>query len=277
MKTLRAFLSYFCAMKYSVLISVGCFFILSCRGNESKPADAEPVRTQVVQDLSRQVSENPDSAGLRMKLINSLDSLKLYKEAISQADSLIKRDSLNNGLWFTKGQLEEENKDTSAAISSYEKAIRIYPSIEARLSLANLLAEHRNPKALSICKEVGAMGLGRETDANCNFIAGVYFARTGSPRQALASFDAAINDNYTLLEAYMEKGFIYYESKNYSEALTVFETALSVNNMYADAYYWKAKCHEAMGNKTEALINYKRSLGLDKQLKEAADAIKRLD
>jgi tetratricopeptide (TPR) repeat protein len=258
-------------------LSIGCFFILSCGGNESKPADAEPARTKNVEDLGKQVRENPDSAGLRMKLINSLDSLKLYKEAISQADSLIKRDSLNNGLWFTKAQLQEENKDTSAAISSYEKAIRIYPSIEARLSLANLLAENRNPKALLLCREVSAMGLGRETDANCNFIAGVYYARSGNAKQAVSLFDAAINDNYTLMEAYMEKGFIYYEGKDYRQAIGVFETALSVNNTYADAYYWKAKCNEAMGNKSEAVINYKRALGLDKQLKEAADAIKRLD
>ncbi len=39
----------------------------------------------------------------------------------------------------------------------------------------------------------------------------------------------------------MEKGFIYYESKNYTNAAKVFETAMTVNKMYPDAYYWKAK------------------------------------
>jgi tetratricopeptide (TPR) repeat protein len=121
------------------------------------------------------------------------------------------------------------------------------------------------------------MGLGREVDADCNFIAGVYFARTGDNKKALQLFDLAINDNYTLMEAYMEKGFIYYESKNYQDALKVFDKAVTVSNTYADAYYWRAKCYEAMGNKPEAIINYKRSLGLDKQLKEAAEAIKRLE
>jgi tetratricopeptide (TPR) repeat protein len=120
------------------------------------------------------------------------------------------------------------------------------------------------------------MGLGREMDANCDFIAGVYNSRTGNHQQAIMLFDRAINNNYQLMEAYMEKGFVHFDTKRYPEALKVFQTAITVNNMYADAYYWSAKSFEAMGNKEEALINYQRALGLDKELKEARDAIKRL-
>jgi tetratricopeptide (TPR) repeat protein len=180
-------------------------------------------------------------------------------------------------LWFTKAQLQESGKDTAAAIDSYTKAINIYPTIEAQLHLANLYAETKNAKALAICANVQRLGMGRETDAHCQFISGVYYARKGETTQALRFFDKAINDNYMLMEAYMEKGFLYYESKNYSSAFKTFETAITVNNTYADAYYWRAKCREAMGNKAEAILDYQRALGLDKQLKEAANALKRLE
>jgi len=269
--------NYFCSMRNLIFIFAITSFTIACNGNDESAPFKDPVKLEAVDNLSKQVRENPDSAGLRMKLVNSLDSLRMYKEAIAQTDSMIKRDSLNNGLWFTKAQLQEDDKDTTAAINSYEKALNIYPSIEAQLSLANLLAETKNPRALGICRNVSAMGLGRESDASCNFIAGIYFARSGDKKKALELFDKAINDNYTLMEAYMEKGFIYYDSRNYQQALQTFETALTINKTYADAYYWKAKCHEAMGNKAEALLNYKRSLGLDKQLKEAQEAIKRLE
>ncbi|MCW3114097.1 MAG: tetratricopeptide repeat protein [Segetibacter sp.] len=264
-------------MKKWILIFVLPAFFISCGENDKKVVREDSGQMQLIENLKKQVKDNPDSAGLRMKLINSFDSLKMYKEAIEQTDSLIKRDSLNNGLWFAKGQLQEDKGDTLEAIQSYHTAVNIYPSVEAQMSLANLLAETRNSNALIICRNVIAMGLGRETNAGCNFIAGVYYARTGNKQQALQFFDKAINDNYTLTEAYMEKGFIYYESKDYDRALHTFETALTVNKAYPDAYYWKAKCHEITGNKTEALINYKRSLGLDKQLKEATEAIKRLE
>ncbi|MDQ6815642.1 MAG: tetratricopeptide repeat protein [Bacteroidota bacterium] len=263
-------------MKKFIFI-VASFFILSCERNDKKAKPENTEQVQLIDHLSKQVKENPDSAGLRMKLVHSYDSLKMFKQAIAQTDSLIKRDSLNNGLWYTKAQLQEESGDTVAAIRSYEKALKIYPSVDAQLSLANLLAETKNERALLISRNVVTMGLGRETSAAANFIAGVYFARTGDVKRAIQLFDKAIIDNYTLMEAYMEKGFIYYDSKNYQQALQTFETALTVNKTYADAYYWKAKCNEALGNKSEALVNYKRSLGLDKQLKEAADAIKRLE
>ncbi len=197
-------------------------------------------------------------------------------EAISQTDSLIKRDSLNNGLWFAKAQLLESNKDTIQAIKSYERAIRIYPSVEAQLNLANLFAETKNSKALLICQNIRRFARGRETNASCDFITGVYYVRNGNQQQALPLFDKAIANNYTLMEAYMEKGFIHFESKNYDVALRVFETAITVNNMYADAYYWKAKCYEAKGNKEEALVDYKRALALDRKLKEAEQGIDRL-
>ncbi len=89
--------------------------------------------------------------------------------------------------------------------------------------------------------------------------------------------DRCINNNYTYMEAYMEKGFIYYDAKKFDDALKVFQQAITVNNLYADAYYWEAKCYEAKGNKQDAILNYQRSLGLDKNLKEAKEALKRLE
>ena len=256
-----------------IIVSVAFF---SCVQNDTKDNTDKTVQSQLTDKLITDIRHYPDSAGLRMRLINSYDSLKMYREAISQTDSLIQKDSLNNGLWFTKAQLQEDNKDTAAAIDSYTKALNIYPSVEAQLHLANLLAETKNPKSLLICENVHKLGMGRDIDADCNFIAGVYYARIGAGKQALQLFDRAINDNYTLMEAHMEKGFIYYDSKNFKEALKVYETAITVNNTYADAYYWRARCHEALGNKSEAILDYQRSLGLDKQLEEAAEAIKRL-
>ncbi len=263
-------------MKNCILVFILSPLIISCGQNNETTKNATKEQSQLINYLKKQVQQNPDSASVRMQLVNALDSIGMYKEAIAQTDSLIKRDSLNNGLWFTKALLLESNKDTAEAIRSYERALHIYPSVETQLNLANLLAETKNARSLLICRNVSRMGLGRETDASCNFIAGVYYARSGNNQQALNLFDKAINDNYTLMEAYMEKGFIYYESRNYADAVKVFETAITVNKMYPDAYYWKAKCFEAMGNKEEALVDYKRSLGLDKNLKEAADAVKRL-
>ena len=267
------------------VVLLALFFACSCKQKDkeksvsttlspTQSADTSAAQ-QVVDKLSADVAKTK-SIPARLHLIDVLDSMKIYDKAIAHLDTLLLKDSKNSELWLRKGQLHEDSKDTAEAIRSYENAIKIYPSPENQLYLANLLAEHRDAKALALCNSVASMGMGRETDANCNFIAGVYFSRTGNAKRALQLFDKAINDNYTLMEAYMEKGFIYYDHKNYRQAMRTFETAITINNQYADAYYWKAKCLEAMGNKDEAVINYKRAAGLDKQMNEAAQAIKRL-
>jgi tetratricopeptide (TPR) repeat protein len=76
--------------------------------------------------------------------------------------------------------------------------------------------------------------------------------------------------------AYMEKGFIYFDKKDYTHALQIYQLASQVNNTYADAYYWQAKCYEAMQKKNEAIKNNQTSLTLDPSLHEAATALNRL-
>ena len=144
------------------------------------------------------------------------------------------------------------------------------------LSLADLYAEKKNAESLLICSRVKNMGLGREKDADCAFITGVYFARTGDMQAALKSFDECIANNYTYMEAYIEKGLVYFDNKQYDEAMKVFSFAATVNNLYADAYYYQARCYEMMNKKDSAIQKFQQSLGLDKNLLEAHAGLKRL-
>jgi len=270
---------YFCSMKQFISVAVVMiFFLQACNNDTNNSEDKKRLtkNTAVLQQLEQQISKNPDSSGLRLKLVDALDSLSNYKEADAQMDSLIRKDSLNYGLWFRKAKLLETSKDTFHAILSYTKAIKIYPSPDGQLQLANLLAESKNENALVLCQRVQELRLGRDYSAHCNFIAGVYFARIGNKQKAGQLFDACINDNFAYMEAYLEKGFILYDDKQFADALKIFQMAAKINNTYADAYYWEAKCFEALNKKEEAIKNYQASLLLDKDLKEAKDALKRL-
>ena len=120
------------------------------------------------------------------------------------------------------------------------------------------------------------MGLGREYDAHCAFIAGVYNARINNGSLAIPLFDECIANDYTYMEAYIEKGMVYFDNSRYKEALTVFQFASSVNNLYADAYYYMARCYEKMNVRDSAILRFKQSLSLDKNLAEARAGLKRL-
>ncbi len=260
---------------------VAAVTLYACRDDQPKqPGNEDTTNTNTlppaVTQLQDAVQLKPDSAALRFKLATALDSIGKQALALQQLDSLIRKDSLNYGFWFAKGQVAENAGDTTLALQSYARAANIYEAPEALRALANLYAETKNDRALLICSRIMALGLGREYDADCNFIAGVYYARTGDDKKAIRFFDAAIAANYTYMEAYIEKGLVYFDNRQYAEALQVFRFAATVNNLYADAYYYQARCFEMMQVKDSAVLRFKQALQLDHSLDEAREHLKSL-
>lgn len=247
-----------------------------CKNNDTANNGKPSKDAAFIKKMAKAVAENRDSAGLRFNYIDALDSVGDYANAITQMDSLILKDKGNYGLWFKLGKIYEHAGDTIKAIGSYQTALKIYRSPDGLLAVINLLAETKNISALALCDEVDNLRLGREYDSYTNFFRGVYFSRTGKRQQAISYFDRSIVSNYTFIDAYMEKGFTYFDDKKFDEAITVFLKVAAVKSTYADAYYWQGKCFEAKGNKPKALELYQQALVLDKTLQQAEDAIKRL-
>jgi tetratricopeptide (TPR) repeat protein len=115
-----------------------------------------------------------------------------------------------------------------------------------------------------------------EKKAEPFYFKGIYYSNINDKAKALDHFNKAIQNDYTFLDAYMDKGKILFESKKYNDAIKTFQLALKVSVSYADAYYWLGKCQEALGEKDEAKLNYQRAYSLDKSLTEAKDAAERL-
>ncbi len=254
----------------------------SCK-NDGKNEPDDSVTNSARERFSPQVSSlqdllitHPDSAGLRLKLAMLLDSIGQPMVAIAQVDTLLHADSLNYGLWFTHGQIAEDIPDTAKAIQSYKKAISIYNSPDALLALANIYAEQKNNECLVICVRINELSLGREYDAHCNFISGVYYARTGNKEKALQFFNNCIAENYTYMEAYIEKGLLYFDKKDYQNALTVFRFASGVNSLDADPYYWMGRCYEMMNMKDSALLRFQQSYSLDRSDPQVKAAVVRM-
>ncbi len=271
-----------CIMRAKNLsISALFFLIFSCTDISDKNETATTT-TQVnnsaifLKESYKKVQANPDSLQFRLDFIYALDSLQNYPEALKHIDTLIASDSLNYSFWYVKGHVAENAQDTVLAIHAYTNAITIYDSPDALLALANLYAERKDARALQITSHIQSLALGREYDAHAAFIAGIYYARTGVKNNALKMFDKSIADNYTYMEAYIEKGLVYFDAKEFEKALEVFQFATTVNSMYADAWYYQGRCYEMMNKKEEAIEKFKQSLKLDNTLEESRKALQRL-
>lgn len=241
-------------------------------GNINAP---KPNSTRLI-ILQERANQLPKNALIQQELFDYLDSANLNALAIEHINLLLKNDPSNHDLWYLKGHFSERNKDTLSALQFYTYATNIYPTPKAFLSMANLLAEKKNSKAIAICNKVQKMYPSREFLPDLLFIKGVYYSRKGNFDLATVHFNQCIYYNYRYLEAYMEKAFILYDKNQIQAALTIFATVLKLDPLYTDGYYWQAKCFEKMGKKEAAIINYQKTVALDSTLTEATIAIHKL-
>ena len=259
----------------SLLIIV---FLFSCSYSSNEQHNQLNAKDQFDSYLRIQnaLKEYPDSIELNLQLIDYLDSIKNYDQAIQQLNTLIQKDSLNQGLWYQKAQLTLKTRDTLNAKKCFRIANAIYPNLASMLSLANLLAEQKDKEGLMVCDNIQEMFPGNDYQADIYFIKGVYFSRIANNAKAILYLDSCINTNYRYTEALMEKGFILYDNYPNSSALAIFEAVTQLDPMYADGYYWKAKCLEKNKQFEAAALQYKKAQTLDPELYEAKEALKRL-
>jgi tetratricopeptide (TPR) repeat protein len=164
-----------------------------------------------------------------------------------------------------------------SAIASYQTYLTKFPDDEqVLLNLANTYAEAGNKNAIDLANKIAARFPNKEMRSEAAFIKGVYYNQVKQYPQARRWLDTTIIINYTFSEAYMEKGYSYYDEGKYKEALKTFANLANINNGYADAWYWMAKCQEALGNSQDAINNYQQAYALDHTITEALNSVERL-
>jgi tetratricopeptide (TPR) repeat protein len=232
---------------------------------ESKP-------DSTISFLQEALKAFPGSIPLNMNLVQTYAGEQKFDEALAICNTILDKHPDQPAVLMMKSDLLEQKNDSVGSLRALEKAYQFAPFNEDLCyNLAFKYAQNKNPKALTLCDSLLRFDTA-ERKGEPYYFKGVYYTNTNNIPQALTYFDKAIEFDYTLLDAYMEKGKIFFDKKKYDEAAKIFQLALRVSATYADAYYWLGKCQEALGQKEEAKLNYQRAYGLDKSLVEAKDA-----
>lgn len=274
---------YFCGMKLNNGIWIGLLCLVIFEACNTKDETKKEIIKETanipanLQTLMQQANATTNNIDLRLQLAEKLDSAKLYAFAAAQIDSLLVGDSLNSGYWLKRGQYLRRAEDTAKALKSFEYAAKIFAGDEQLIELANLYAETKNPKTITVCNMlVKSFPNGKYND-QAYFFEALYNSKINNTAKAIELYDKCLQTNFHFLDAYIEKGYLLYNQKNYKAALQVFTKLTEVSKTYADGYYWKAKCYQALNNKSEAIANYKQALTLDATIEEAKKALKDLE
>jgi tetratricopeptide (TPR) repeat protein len=202
----------------------------------------------------------------------------LYSEAAKWCNELLGRGADSNYYyWYVKGDLFRKGKMYDSAIHAYKSYLTRFPDDEEiLLNLGYTYAEAGNQAAVPLADLLSRRFPNQEIRSESAFIKGVYYNTIESYSEARRWLDTCLLFNYNYYEAYMEKGYSYFDEKKYKEALTSFTTLSNLNGNYAEAWYWMAKSEEALGQNKEAIDNYMQAYALDNSIVEARDAVERL-
>lgn len=264
----------------SNIVGLGLLFLAGC--NFTNTNSGENVVVEHINDdlllYKENIRKNPDSIPLYQALVDSLANRGLYAEAAAWCDSAIKADKTATISWLlAKGDLYRMAKFYDSAIIAYRSYLSFFPEDEQiLLNLANTYAEKGDILSLKLCNKIAAMYPSPETRASTAFIAGLYHNVSGHYPEARKWFDSAIVLRYTFTEAWMERGYSFFDEKKFAEAEKNFSQLVTINRGNAEAWYWMGKSAEAADKKKEALDFYLRAYSLDRNLTDARRAVERL-
>lgn len=226
--------------------------------------------------IEQAIQTLPQSIALQISLARGYQQKGNIEKAVSICEQVINRYPGQLDALQLKAELLQGQNKNAEAIATLEKAYSYAPNDpELAHSLAFAYAQTKNSKAIALSDSlIEADKEGQHAEPY--YFKGVYYANIGNKTGALVFFNEAIQHDYYFLDAYMEKGNLFYKAKNYKEALETFQLAARVSPTFAEAYYWMGKTREAMGNTAEAKLDYQRAYGLDKTMTEARDSAAKL-
>jgi tetratricopeptide (TPR) repeat protein len=270
-------------MYFKKLLNTGIFlvFLGSCTNSPTtttQNATDSAVTNNPVAELEEKIGTDTLVAdSLRASLVEKLVETNQVEKAVAQIDLLLKKQPGNPAYLFMKADAMERKGDTIAAIELFEQSITAAGSFaDAELRLAHLYAETGNPNTLQLCNTMLKQAAAIKMRSDILHIKGIYYSHIQDRKNAIKTFNQIIQEDYTYLDAYIEKGLVYYDEQKFAEALKVFKLSTNVKNSFADGYFWMAKAEEKLNKKEDAINNYKRALALDQSIEEARDALKRL-
>ncbi len=254
---------------------------ISC-GNDVSEDNARVIKTVAgdsgLSILEKAVKLYPDSFSLKVKLGDAYDKAGQTDKALYVFEGLLITDSLNPALYNRKAGLLLYLGDTSGSISTIVQSLGINDKQdEMWLELGFLYADQKDVKALRIADRLIKTSTDSRIITRARYLTGIYYSNTGEPDKALTAFNDCIVNDYSFIDAHLEKGILLFGQQKFTEALAAFEKARSISNTNADAYFWTGKSYEALNKIPEAIEFYKKTIGLDDTITEAQDRLNKLE
>ena len=227
--------------------------------------------------LQQLAVQYPDSIQVQIALQEAIYIGGDTTKALDNLVLLIKKFPSITGLHNAIALIHLQKGDTAYAIQELFNSLAIdqnQPDVE--FELAFLEAAQKNEDALIIADRMINRYAERDIQAKGHFSKGIYFANISLPKRAIQEFDSAIIKNFTLVDAYVEKGILLLENDKIDESIATLSKATALDKNNADILFWLGKGYQQKKDFSQALIYFSETLKLDPTNNSAKSAIEEI-
>lgn len=197
-----------------------------------------------------------------------------HSDALQTLDRILQRDPQNAEAFFMAGRVALDKGDTTAAVASLQKSVKIDATNEdAWMFLGRIFTNRNNPLALQYFDNILRLD---SSNLEALEMKGVFYKRTGAFNKAFDIYRNIIVRNPDYSNAYFDMGMIYLEQDSFPKAYDNFDLAIKTDPLFIRAFYYRGLTSELQGNTDAAIADYRQASGMAPDFKEAKDALERL-
>lgn len=260
----------------STLAILPFLLILAC----NRKGDQENLKTKLspTDSIEQLITQYPDSLELQIDLQEKIYSRGDTTIAFNNLVALIQKHKNSTALHNALATVQLQMGDTSSAVGSLVNSLAInqlQPEIEFELAFVE--AARGNSTALAIADKMMAQYADKEIQAKAHFVKGIFFANKTMLREAIKEFDAAIINNFTSIDSYVEKGILHYELGEINKSIDVLSKAAEIDKNNPDLFFWLGKGYKQMNEDEQAILYFAETLKLDPNHTAAKTAIQAIN
>jgi tetratricopeptide (TPR) repeat protein len=242
---------------------ISAVLVLNSCNNETEIKKTN-LNTKKVDFLESDALSFPDSASLYLRWAEELlaqgDTNKGIDVLLQFQDHFPGNTSILNGI----GYASLLARDTNTAIFHLENSLSInenQPEIE--MELAFILQSQNNNRWKGISFQMISDVQNQIRSSRGYFVRGVYESNHNLLDQAIASFDSSILQQFTFVDAHIEKSLLLIEKNKVKQAMEGLYKALELDRKNPDIYFLAGECKRKLNEFEDAKNFYLQALELD--------------
>ncbi|NDC42082.1 MAG: tetratricopeptide repeat protein [Chitinophagia bacterium] len=225
--------------------------------------------------LRKAIALDPGDVLAHIKIAKLFLYLQQYAESFKELNYVLRKDPYNPEIYFLKGMVYKDMKDTANAISNFQTTLEVAPDYkEAAIQLGLLYTAQKNQLGLKYLDKAFKLDT---MDVLPIFAQGEYYLNNKDTARAIQEFRKCIVRDVHYIDAYFNLGSIYIQKDSFEKAFHQFDLVTKMDPTNPTGYFNRGLCSELLGKVNDAILDYRKALVIDSAYDSPKKALQRLN